>query len=130
MALGSVANAAPVAVMPFGLCTAFSESLEVAMLGVEYRDGTLERQRLADTSRRTFKLTQKLTGAAATALKTFWDARRGSLEPFYFYHLKEGTYDASGALTVGRYTVRFASDWSESWGMARAELSCSLIELV
>lgn len=129
MALGSVANAAPVTVMPASLCTAFAESLEVVALGVEYHDGTLERSRLAATSRRRFRLEKRLSTAALTALAAFWAARRGELEPFYFYHGKEGAHDPTGVSTAGRYTVRFASAWSESWGMARADVALELVEL-
>jgi len=96
---GNIQNGVPVGVMPYALCTAFSESREYVQVQAQYRDGTTERSQLAQTSRRTFKLAQRLTAARATALKSFWDGQQGGVVPFLFYNLAEGTYDASGNST-------------------------------
>src|SRR5579884_3678695 len=74
---GSIQNAAPSGVMPYGLCTAFSESREYVQLQAQYHDGTIERSQLAQTSRRTFKLAQRLTATLVAALKAFWDGQQG-----------------------------------------------------
>jgi hypothetical protein len=129
MALGSVSNAAPATVLPFSLCVSFSEGLEVQERGLEYRDGTLERSRLVETTRRRFSQAKRLTVDQMDDLREFWDARKGPLEPFYFYHCKEGAHDPTGVATAGRYTVRFDGDWSEQWGMARGDVSISIVEI-
>jgi len=50
----SIQNATPSGVMPYALCTAFSESREYVQLQAQYHDGTTERSQLAQTSRKTF----------------------------------------------------------------------------
>ena len=62
---GNVQGAAPSGVMPYSLCTAFAEAREYAQLQAQYHDGTTERSQLAQTSRRTFKLAQRLTASIA-----------------------------------------------------------------
>ena len=124
---GSVANAAPSTVMPFGACKAFSESRELAVRGNEYPDGTLQRVRQVATSRRSFSQTRRLAGSDLVALRTFWlTVRHGA---FYFYHSKEGAYDATGVATAGRYTVRFEGDWSQAMEIARGEVGLGLVEV-
>ena len=48
------------------------------------------------------------------ALRTFYDARNGAHEPFYFYDPYETnpkfSYDPTGAAVTGRYTVRFNTE--------------------
>jgi len=118
----SIQNAAPSGVMPYALCTAFSESREFAQLQAQYHDGTTERSQLAQTSRKAFKLAQRLTAVRAIALKTFWDGQQGGVVPFLFYNLAEGAYDATGNSTQGRYTVVFRGNWSQSTGMLRTDV--------
>src|ERR1035438_2112571 len=125
---GSVQNVAPSGVMPFALCTTFSESRECVQLQAQYHDGTTERSQLAQTSRRTFKLAQRLTAARAVTLKAFWDGQQGGVTPFLFYNLAEGVYDATGNSTQGRYTVVFRGNWSQTTGMLRTDVP--QIELV
>lgn len=133
---GSVANASPSTVLPYNLCTAFVEIRQYPMVENEYRNGESQRTRQADTSRKAWQLTQRLTPAQLQALRTFFDARKGPTEPFYFYNPWETNpkfqagYDPTGATTQGRHTVRFAnSEWSESIAPGRAEVSIELIEL-
>ncbi len=127
---GNVQNAVPSGVMPYALCTAFSESREYAQLQAQYHDGTTERSQLARTSRRTFKLSQRLTATKAIALKTFWDQQQGGVVPFVFYNLIEGAYDASGNSITGRYTVVFRSNWQQTTGLARTDVqNLELIEV-
>lgn len=125
---GNIQNAVPVGVMPYGLCTVFSESRELVQLQAQYHDGTTERLRLAQTSRRTFKLSQRLAAVGVALVKAFWDAHQGGLVPFLFYNLAEGAYDATGNSTQGRYTVVFRGNWSQTIGLARTDVS--QIELI
>jgi hypothetical protein len=125
---GNLQNAVPSGVMPYSLCTAFSESREYLQLQAVYHDGATERSQLAATSRRTFQLAKRLTATAAAALKTFWDGQQGGLIPFLFYNLIEGPYDPTGAATLGRYTVVFRGNWSQTTGLLRTDIP--QIELV
>ena len=125
---GNIQNAAPSGVMPYALCTAFSESCEQLQLQADYHDGTTERSQLAQTSRRTFKLAQRMTAASVAALKAFWDSHQGGVVPFLFYNLAEGAYDSAGNSTQGRYTVVFRGNWSQSTGLARTDVT--QIELI
>jgi hypothetical protein len=116
--------------MPYALCVAFFESREFAQLQAQYHDGTTERSQLAQTSRKTFKLTQRLTATRAVALKTFWDGQQGGVVPFLFYNLAEGAYDASGNSPQGRYTVVFRGNWSQTTGLLRTDVpQIELIEV-
>lgn len=127
---GSIQGAAPNGVMPYGLCTAFSESREYVQLQTLYHDGAIQRSQLAQTSRRTFSMSQRLTAALAIALKAFWDSQQGGAAPFVFYNLIEGTYDPTGNATQGRYTVRFQGSWSQNTGLARTDVpQLQLIEI-
>jgi hypothetical protein len=127
---GNVQSAVPSGVMPYALCTAFSESREYAQLQAHYHDGTTERSQLAASSRRTFKLSQRLSATKAGALKAFWDGQQGGVVPFVFYNLIEGTYDPSGNSTQGRYTVVFRNNWQQTTGLARTDVqNLELIEV-
>lgn len=135
---GNVANAAPSAVMPASLCTAFVESREYAGLRNQYHDGTPERALLAQTSRHTFKLSKRLSASLLTALKTFWDAQNGGMTPFLFYNPLDvapgqqigSNYDPAGNSTVGRVTVVFRGNWSQATGLARTDVpQIELIEV-
>jgi len=124
----SIQIATPSGIMPYALCTAFSESREYAQLQAQYHDATTERSQLAQTSRRTFKLAQLLTSVRVVALKAFWDGHQGGVVPFLFYNLPEGAYDPTGNSTQGRYTVVFRGNWSQTTNMLRTDVP--QIELV
>lgn len=127
---GNLQNAVPSGVMPYALCTAFSESREYAQLQAQYHDGTVQRSQLASTSRRTFKVSQRLNATKAAALRTFWDGQQGGIVPFVFYNLIEGAYDPSGNSVTGRYTVVFRSNWQQTTGLARTDVqNLELIEV-
>jgi hypothetical protein len=119
---GNIQSAVPSGVMPYSLCTALAESRECAQIQAQYHDGTTERSQLAQTSRKAFKLAQRLTAARVIALKSFWDGQQGGGIPFLFYNLAEGAYDATGNSTQGRYTVVFRGNWSQSTGMLRTDV--------
>ena len=128
---GSVQTAAPDTVMAQNLCTAFVEDCAFLQLENQYHDGTVHRSRLAQTPRRSFKLSKRLTASALATLKTFWDAHRDV--PFYFYNPMEGTpvgsnYDPDGNSTTGRYTVVFRGGWAVEITLGRVNVP--QIELV
>ncbi len=130
---GSVPNAAPSTVLPQSLCRAFVHSREFPGQINEYRNGESQRGRLADTSRKRWRLGKRLTPAALETLRNFYDARKGPQEPFYFYDPWEAvpkfSYDPTGTATAGRYTVRFDSAWTQSVGLSRIEVEIQLAEV-
>jgi len=130
---GSVANAAPTAVLPQSLCRAFVHAREYPALVNEYRNGESQRSVLAGNSRKQWRLAKRLTSSQLQALWHFYVARRGETEPFYFYDPYETvpkfTSDPTGQATQGRHTVRFATVWSQSAGAARSDTDFELAEL-
>ena len=130
---GSVSNAAPDSVLPWGLCKAFSHSREFAVIDNEYRDGTSQRGKLSETSRKSWRLSRRLTPTLLAELRDFYDARNGPQEPFWFYDPWDTdpkfSYDPNGAEPAGRYTVRFVGPWEQMVGMGRADVQIELIEL-
>jgi hypothetical protein len=78
-------------------------------------------------------LAKRLTPSQLAALRDFYDARKGSTEPFYFYDPYETspkfTHDPTGQAVAGRYTVRFASPWEQRPSLMRADLTLELLEL-
>ena len=71
-----------------------------------------------------------MTATLAAALKSFWDSHQGGVVPFLYYNLAEGPYDSTGAATLGRYTVVFRGNWSQTTGMQRTDVpQIELIEV-
>ncbi len=128
---GSVANAAPVTVLPWSLCKAFARAQEFAVVDNEYRNGESQRSYLASTSRKTWKTQRRLTPSLLETFRDFYDDRKGPLEPFYFYDPWDSdfAYDETGVETIGRYTVRFEGEWQQMCGMGRADVNIAIIEL-
>jgi phage-related protein len=130
---GSVANATPTAVLLPSLCRTFAHTREYPVVDNEYRNGESQRSVQASTSRKKWKLTKRLTPSQLAALRNFYDARGGSLEPFYFYDPYETnpkfSYDPTGMAVTGRYTVRFNGDWSQLVGPGRSNVQIELIEI-
>ena len=114
-------------VFPFVLCLAFQETRSYPALSNEYRDGTLQSSALVAAPRRTWRQTQRLAATDAVALKTFM--RSFPNTAFYMYNLIEGTYDATGAATTGRYKARLAGDLMEQIDIARANFPVELVEI-
>jgi hypothetical protein len=127
---GNIAIAAPSGVMPATLCTAFTELREYAQLQNQYHDGTVQLSQLAQTSRRTFKLSKRLCAADLATLYAFWGAKLGGLMPFVFYNPLEVTaghdiasnYDPTGNGTQGRVTVVFRGNWAQATDVARTDV--------
>lgn len=130
---GSVQNASPITVMPVSLSRAFVHEREYPVLENEYRNGESQRSIQATSSRRRWRLAKRLNQAQLTALRDFYDARKGPTEPFYFYDPYETSpkfsHDPTGQAVAGRYTVRFAGPWGQSTTIALADLSIELVEV-
>lgn len=118
-------------VFPLTLSRAFSEQQTYAISGNEYHDGSSQRAARVDRPRHSWRLAKRLTPTQLATLQAFWLAHVGTA--FYFYNPKEASpansYDATGAATTGRYLVRFASDWSQSVGIALSDVPVELIEV-
>jgi len=127
---GNLQSASLNGVMPASLSTAFTESREYAQLQNQYRDGTIQRSQLAQTSRRTFRLSKRLDASVLSALYSFWVSQKGGLTPFAFYNPFEVTagqqigsnYDATGNSTQGRVTVVFRGPWAQATDLARSNV--------
>ncbi len=130
---GSVASAAPSTVMPWRLCKAFTHDREFAVEENEYRNGESQRGRLSDTSRKRWRLAQRLTPAELDELRDHFEARHGMLEPFYVYDVWETdpkfSYDETGVSVTGRYTVRYDSPWQQAVGMGRTDVDFGFREI-
>jgi hypothetical protein len=133
---GNLQPAAPNGVMPLSLCTAFTELREYEQLQNQYHDGTVQRSQLAQTSRRTFRLSKRLSASALLALYNFWVSQNGGLTPFAFYNPFDvaagqqigSNYDPTGNNTQGRVTVVFRSNWAQATDLARSNVQA--LELV
>ncbi len=130
---GSVQNADPTGVMPWSLCKAFGHSREYPILENEYRDGSSQRSRLADTSRKRWNTQRRLTPTVLAQFRQHYEDCRGGLDAFYFYDpwdtSPEFSYDPDGVSAVGRYLVRYDCEWSQETGIARADVRLDVIEL-
>lgn len=133
MPIGSVQNAVPLTVLPGSLMRAFRRSNEWYGQQNEYRNGERQRATPVTNSRKSWRLAKRLTSSQLATLRTFFFARRGGTEPFYFYDGTETspmwTQDDTGVATTGRYTVRFEGEWSEQISLPRHDVELELIEL-
>ena len=127
---GNLQSAPPSGVMPASLSTAFTEVREYEQLQNQYHDGTVQRTQLAQTSRRTFRLSKRLCAADLGTLYAFWVAKQGGLIPFAFYNPFEvaaghdigSNYDPTGNGTQGRVTVVFRGAWTQATDIARTNV--------
>lgn len=83
---------------------------------------------MATTVRRSWEIGRRLTFTEWTALLAFFEARLGSLEPFFFYPLL-AHYDPTGQSATGRFVVRFADSLSRTLLAGRNEIRFRLIEV-
>jgi hypothetical protein len=87
-------------------------------------------RRLAQTSRRTFRLDKRLSASVLSALYNFWVSQNGGLTPFAFYNPFDvaagqqigSNYDSTGANTQGRVTVAFRGNWAQATDIARTSV--------
>ena len=127
---GNLVQSEPNGVMPASLCTAFTELCEYVQLQNQYHDGTIQRSQLAQTSRRTFRLSKRLSASALSALYNFWISQNGGLTPFAFYNPFDvaagqqigSNYDPTGNNTQGRVTVVFRGNWAQATDVARTNV--------
>ena len=127
---GNLQSAAPNGVMPLSLCTAFTELREYAQLQNQYHDSTIQRSQLAQTSRRTFQLSKRLSASTLATLYNFWVSQNGGLTPFAFYNPFDvlagqqigSNYDPTGNNTQGRVTVAFRGNWAQSTDLCRTNM--------
>lgn len=130
---GSVSNAAPATVLPWSLCKSFNHAREYIVIENEYRNGESQRSLLVQTSRKRWSTPRRLTPAILATFRSFYDARKGPHESFYFYDPWDTnpkfSYDPTGQATTGRYTVRFDCVWEQLVGMGRIDVQLSLIQL-
>jgi len=127
---GNLQSAPPSGVMPASLSTAFTEVREYEQLQNQYHDGTVQRSQLAQTSRRTFRLSKRLSASVLSALYSFWVSQKGGLTPFAFYNPFEvasgqqigSNYDPTGNSTQGRVTVVFRGNWGQATDLGRSNV--------
>ena len=127
---GNIAAAVPNGVMPFSLCTAFTEEREYAQLQNQYRDGTIQRSQLAQTSRRTFKPNMRMSASQLSTLYAFLESQNFGMTPFLFYNPFDvaagqeigSNYDATGNNTQGRVTVVLRGNWAQSTDVCRSNV--------
>ena len=118
--------------MPLSLSRAFVEIQSFTSSRInEYADGASQRSALLSIARRSWNLSKHLPPATMDSLRAFWVAQ--GTAPFYFYNPKETSpafsYDATGAATVGRYRVRFATAWSQNLGVGMLDVSVELVQV-
>ena len=135
---GNLIQSEPNGVMPASLCTAVTELREYAQLQNQYHDGTIQRAHLAQTSRRTFRLSKRLSASLLSSLYSFWVSQNAGLTPFAFYSPFEvaagqqigSNYDPAGNNTQGRVTVAFRGNWVQATDIARTNVqSLELVEV-
>ena len=135
---GNLTQSEPNGVLPASLCTAFTELREYSQLQNQFHDGTVQRSQLAQTSRRTFRISKRLSASVLSALYSFWDSQNGGLTAFAFYNPFDvvggqpigSNYDSTGNNTQGRVTVVFRGNWAQATDVARTNLrDVELIEV-
>lgn len=128
---GSVAVASPTTVLPQFLCRAFAHSREYSVPQSSYSDGSRQVHLLTTSSLKSWPLTAVCTPTILSALSAFYLARKGPLEPFYFYDLTVAgaVHDPTGVATTGRFTVHFSGEYQGSLIMGKSEASFMLVEV-
>lgn len=129
----AVPHAVAVGVMPNSLCSAFTQSQVWENRINEYADGRTQREGETnlDNSRRSWRISKRLTAELLTELRDFYDAHNNTA--FWFYDHQEstpiGNFDGTGASENGRFIVRFAGPWDQSKGVERAVATIGLVEV-
>lgn len=132
---GSVSAVSTSTVMPLSYSLAFEHSRVWPTRVDEFLNGESFRRSIGSTSRKSWRLAKRLTTAQLADLKTFYSNQNGPQKPFYFYDGTETTpkwsWDATGASSIGRYTVRFTNtSWQQAIELGRHGVpSLELIEV-
>jgi len=130
---GNLSAASPSTVLPEGLCLAFEQRRRYEANVNEYANGESQREVKASSPRRAWSQTRALTAAALATLLSFYAARKGGLEPFYFYDPSEsttyGNYDGTGASSNGRFIVAFRGPLGFTLAGGRAQVSFQIEEV-
>ena len=109
---GNVTSASPSLVLPRSLCSSFAEVLEFSANMSVYKSAEYQAGLNVDNPRRAWKMARRLQPSASDALLAFYLLVGGAASPFWFYDPFAGSpigsnWDASGALTTGRFAARF-----------------------
>jgi hypothetical protein len=130
---GNVQLALPVGVFPFRLCKAYQRQKKYEMRVNWFPDGRQIRQAYdaIDGDQSVWSLTTRLKPTDQQTLLGFYDARKGTQVPFYFYDMDESgyVYDGTGSLTTGRYIVRFQGTFNLTYTRPRVETAFNLIQI-
>lgn len=126
---GSLQLAAPATVLPKSLCRSFTEQRAFPCdVSGPYVDGRSQRSPRATVSQRSWSLAKRLSYADWYTLMQFFEARKGALEPFFWYPLS-ADWDATGVSAVGRYVVVFSGNLSRTMGPGIEDVNLNLIEV-
>lgn len=128
----SVANAAPTTVLPAFLCRSFLHSREYVVEQTDYADGGRQTRLVTTSSRKSWQLEPACSAAVLASISDFYLARKGPLQPFYFYDLTQGggvVYDDTGVATNGRYTVKFTGDYQHDISVGKSFAQIGIVEL-
>ena len=127
----SVANAAPTTVLPAFLCRSFLHSRQYNVDQTDYANGERQTRLVTTSSRKSWQLEPACSAAVLASLSDFYLARKGSLQPFYFYDLTQGgvTHDPTGVATTGRYTVHFNGPYQHDIVVGKSYAQIELVEL-
>ncbi len=120
---GNVQNAVYSGTLPWSLSTSFTETREWAILIAEYKDGSSQRNPLAETSRKKYAFSKRLTAAQMTTLRNFFISSVGKAFKVY---TKKSDYDAANSSFK---LMRFDGGWSEEIQLGRSTTSIQLVEL-
>lgn len=132
---GSVVAASPALVLPLSLSRQFVHERSWFVFESTYAHGESQRRVIPATSRKRWRLAKRLTTAQLASLRTFYQSSMlGPLFTFFFYDGMETVprwgWDATGASTTGRYSVRFENTaWAESLSIPRHEAEIRIIEV-
>lgn len=120
--------------MPHSLSRLFEHSRDYAVRANEgYALGESQRRAITATSRKSWRLSKRLTPDEYDDLLTFYESVGGPMVPVLFYDGSERTpiwsWDATGVSTTGRYTVVFRSKWNAEFGWPRHNVEIELMEV-
>lgn len=120
--------------MPLSLSMLFEQQRDFASRENEYALGEVQVRSMVTTSRKSWRLSKRLTPADYDTLLAFFHARGGPAQPFYFYDGTETSpkwgWDATGVSTTGRYMVRFLNQrWAAEQSLPRHTVDIEIGEV-